>query len=162
MTLKLPTDATKREIYKFYLLIYESDFNKAKRNNLMTGAFGYEEWGWRVVGITHEAITAIAKNNFNLPQGLQRDHHKQKRADTYKEIFSRRFAFEEWWNMIWGNDETILMTKQEHYTKQRSTTYKVDYTLGYFKDAAGPGMRFTKKHDGAFIKELCEKNNIDY
>jgi len=157
-----PTQKTIEEIYKFYLQIYDSEFNDAKKRNLMTGALGYETWSWRVIGITYNAITAIAKNNFNLPKGLQRDHYKKSRAETYKIIFSKRLALKEWWDTVWDNDETILMTKHEHKKKELTKTFAVDYRLGFFRDAAGPGMLYTKKHEGEFIKRLCAEHKISY
>ena len=89
----------------------------------MTGTLGYENWSWRVVKITYNAIVAISKNNFKYTTGLQRDHHKQSRAKTYRIIFNRRLEFKDWWEIVWSNDETILMTKAEHSTKIISKTY---------------------------------------
>jgi hypothetical protein len=98
----------------------------------MTGALGYEDWSWRVIEITHEAIASIVKNNFKYTTGLQRDHYKKSRAQTYNEIFSERLDFEEWWKIIWENDETILMTIAEHKTKRISKAYPIDYRMGFY------------------------------
>ena len=55
-------------MYKFYLLAYESQFSLPKKRNLMTATLSYELWGWRVVGISPNAVIAIAKNKtFNYP-----------------------------------------------------------------------------------------------
>ena len=164
-----PTDATKKEIYEFYLLINDSNFSLPKKRNLMSAALSYETWGWRVVGITKDALHRIASNNYNLPVGLQRDHNKQSRAETFNQLFDKtrssykQLSCEEWWDKVWSNDETILMTKEEHNTKKRGIEIKsiaIDYTLGYFLNATGPGMRFTKKWDGEYVRGLCAKDKI--
>jgi len=155
-----PTEKTKQEIYRFYLQIYDSEFNQAKKNNLMTGALGYESWSWRVVAITHNAITSIAQNNFKYTAGLQRDHLKKSRAETYRIIFSTKLEFGDWWRIVWDNDETILMTKSEHTTKKISLSYDIDYRLGFFRDAAGPGYLYAKRREGEFIRKLCETYEI--
>lgn len=158
-----PTLQKRQLMYRFYMLAYESGFDIAKKRHLMTAALGYEPWCWRVVGITKSAIIEIANNNFRLPKGLQRDHFKKSRADTFNKIFEREYAFEEWWSWVWDNDETILMTKEEHNQHKnlnQNDVYKVDYTLGYFRNKAVVGMQFTQKKDGLFVKNLCEEHNI--
>ena len=59
-----PSVETRKSIYNFYLLTYESKFSIAKKRHLMTAAMGYEQWGWRVVGITKNAVIEIANNNY--------------------------------------------------------------------------------------------------
>jgi hypothetical protein len=159
-----PTQQKKELMYKFYLLAYESNFEIAKKRHLMTAAMGYEKWCWRVVGITRQAIIEIANNDFRLPKGLQRDHFKQSRAETFNKIFEKKFTFDEWWQWVWDNDETILMTKDEHNKHKHlneNDVYEVDYKLGYFRNKAVVGMHFTKKTDGIFVKSLCEKFSIN-
>jgi hypothetical protein len=125
----------------------------------MTAALGYEKWCWRVVGITKRAVIEIANNNYKLPKGLQRDHFKKSRKETYDEIFvNERLNLEHWWKKVWENDETILMTKDEHNQHNNlnmDDVIKVDYTLGYFR-AGGIGMLFTKR-DGDYVKTLYEE-----
>ena len=154
-----PSEETRKSIYSFYLLTYDSDFTIAKKRHLMTAALGYEKWCWRVVGITKRAVIEIASNNFKRPKGLQRDHFKKYRKETYDEIFvSERYSLENWWDKVWKNDETILMTKDEHQnhkTLNMDDVIKVDYTLGYFR-AGGIGMLFTKR-DRDYVKMLYEE-----
>jgi hypothetical protein len=149
-------------MYKFYLLAYESDFGLAKKRNLMTATMSYELWGWRVVGISPNAVRAIANNNYKLPTGLQRDHHIQSRRDTFNKIFEKKYDKEEWWNEVWENDVTLLMTKEEHQKKliTQSDCFEVDYRQGFFRNKAGPGMLYNRAIDGEFVKSLFEKNNL--
>ncbi len=146
-------------MYKFYLLAYESQFSLPKKRNLMTATLSYELWGWRVVGISPNAVIAIAKNNYNLPVGLQRDHCKQTRRDTFNKIFKSKFSLNNWWNEVWENDVTLLMTKDEHHNKliTEKDCFDVDYKQGYFRNKAGPGMHFKKSFEGDFVKSLFLK-----
>lgn len=154
-----PSEDRRKSIYSFYLLTYESKFSLPKKRHLMTAALGYEKWGWRVVGITKRAVFEISNNNFRLPKGLQRDHFKKSRKETYDEIFSnKKYQLEEWWDKVWENDETILMAKEEHHNHKNlkmDEVISIDYKLGLFR-AAGIGMYFTKE-DGEFVKKIYEE-----
>ena len=143
-------------MYKFYLLTYDSNFSLAKKRNIMTAVLSYELWAWRVVGISPNAVKAIAKNNFNLPIGLQRDHWKKTRKDTFDKIFKSKFTLDDWWKEVWENDVTLLMTKDEHHNKliTENDCFEVDYKQGYFRNKAGPGMHFKKSFEGEFVKSL--------
>ena len=160
-----PNQYKKELMYKFYLLAYESSFDIAKKRHLMTATMGYEKWCWRIVGITKNAIVEIACNDYKLPKGLQRDHFKQSRAETFNKIFETKHSFEDWYKWIWDNDETILMTKAEHNKHQQlnaNDVFAIDYTLGYFRNKAVVGMHYTKKREGEFIKSLCIQHGIEY
>ena len=54
-----PTDKIKKEIYQFYTQIYDSSFELQKKKNLLTSIAGWEEWSWRVVGISVSAVGKI-------------------------------------------------------------------------------------------------------
>lgn len=159
-----PTDAEKELIYRIYDLIYSSHFSLSKKRSLMTAALGYETWSWRVVGITEEAIKAIARNNFNKPSKMLARDHTQPRSVTYTEIFDKEkmMSFTEWWNWVWEHDKTTLMTNEEHHTQRISKVYGLDPALGYFVDGETAGWYQTKGREGAFLKELCEKHSISY
>jgi hypothetical protein len=154
-----PTAEMKKSMYEFYCLTYESTFSLGKKRHLMTATLGYEKWAWRVVGITKQAVFEISNNKYKRPKGLQRDHFKKSRKETYDEIFqSKKLSLEEWWEKVWENDETILMTKNEHQNHKKiklDDVIKVDYTLGYFR-AGGIGMLFTKR-DGDYVKMINEE-----
>lgn len=157
----LPTEQTKREIYAFYKLIFTSNFTFSKKVTLMTQALGMEEWSWRVVGISENAVIEIANNNFNRPTNkLERDH-QASRADTCRLIFGEtEYSFDDWWSLVWDNDKTLLVTKEEHKKKSFSKIYEIDFALGYFRDAGKISYKFTKAREGEFIKKLIQQNNI--
>ena len=136
-----PSDDIKHEIYQFYKLIYESKFTFAKKKTLMTAALGMEDWSWRVVARDHQVT----------------------RADTYAQIFgAKKYEFNDWWNLVWENDKTTLITNDEHNTHMVSEIYPIDLELGLFRDSGMVGWSHTLKSEGAFVKSLCEKHNINY
>ena len=98
-----PTEPQKLAMYEIYKLIHSSHFSPAKKRSVMTATLGYETWSWRVVGITEEAIKAIARNNYRKPSGVLVRDHTHPRSETYKAIFDDAqtpLSFEDWW---WGS-----------------------------------------------------------
>lgn len=136
----------------------------------MTAVLGYELWSWRVVGITTEAIRAIARNNFNKPSSMLARDHSQPRVQTYNRIFEKSqspsvMSFDDWWNWIWEHDKTILMTNEEHKKKEvvaQKDIHPIDPQFGYFLDAETAGWHQTKGREGAFVAKLCAEHNIQY
>jgi hypothetical protein len=162
---KEPTEAEKKELYKLYEIIFDSHFSLTKKRSLVTAVLSYETWSWRVVGITEEAIKVIARNNFKKPsKALARDH-SPPRVETYNKVFEAKMNFDDWWQWIWENDKTTLMTNKEHQaikTQPTSYVYKINPSDNYFIDAGLVGWYQTKSREGAFIKDLCEKHSINY
>lgn len=131
----------------------------------MTAILDYETWSWRVVGITEEAIKAIARNNFNRPIRMLARDHTLSRRETYNRVFSEKMPFDEWWNWIWENDKTILMTNEEHrliHIQQPSKVYEIDPNLSYFVNGEVAGWYQSIAREGEFIRNLCEEYNITY
>ncbi len=150
-----------KSIYKFYKLIHHSQFSIAKKRTLMTAALGYECWSWRVVGITHNAVMAIASNNYKHPKKtLSRDHRKP-RAKTYERLFSGSlFPFEKWRKLVWEKDTTVLMTNEEHQSGVVSKIYRVDYRRGLFQCSRVAGWKHSLAVEGEFVKNLVLKHKI--
>ena len=160
-----PTHEKKEELYRFYELIFNSSFTLTKKRSLMTSVLGYETWSWRVVGITEEAVKAIARNKFKkTTKTLARDH-TLSRKDTYNRIFAEKMNFNEWWDWIWENDKTVLMTNEEHnliHIKQPTKIYAIEPKWSLFVDSGLIGWYQTRAREGEFVRELCEKHNIEY
>jgi hypothetical protein len=162
ITFKEPTNEEKQNIYAIYELIFSSHFSLPKKRSVMTAALGYEVWSWRVTGITEEAIKAIARNNFNKPARMLARDHRLARVSTYNRIFEKKVLFEEWWDWVWKNDETTLMTNEEHHTQSISKIYKLDPTQSYFVNGEVAGWHQTKAKEGALVKTLIEEHSIAY
>ena len=154
-----PSIEEKELMYSFYLLAFDSSFGLSKKRHIMGSVLAHEKWGWRVVGITKKAILKIQQENYNLPKGLQRDHFKRSRAETFNELFDRKHSIDDWWNLIWDGDETILMTKDQHDKHNIldcREIIEVDYRLGYFVNSF-VGIKFSRLRDGVFVQNLYEK-----
>jgi len=159
-----PTESEKRLIYTIYELLYSSHFTLPKKRTMMTAALGYETWSWRVVGITEEAIKAIARNGFNKPSRMLARDHSRPRAETYTKIFAEeKMPFQVWWDWVWEHDQTVLMTNEEHHDPtKRSRTYPINPAESYFVDGEVAGWYQTKAREGALVQSMVEKYSIAY
>lgn len=160
---KEPSESEKLNLYRIYELIYDNHFSLPKKRSVMTAVLGYETWSWRVVGITEEAIKAIAKNNFNKPSNTLARDHTHTRSNTYTKIFSEgKMPFHAWWDWVWQHDKTILMTNTEHKSQVISKIYQLNPNDGYFVDGETAGWYQTKAKEGSYLKHLCEVHSISY
>ena len=76
-----PNKNYRKLMYDLYLNVYESPFILNKKRNLMTEILGRENWSWRVVGISRNAVTEIITGNYkkDVTKKLERDHYFQDR-----------------------------------------------------------------------------------
>ena len=141
-----PSQQIKEQIYKFYIQIFESSFDVQKKKNLLTSIAGWEEWSWRVVGISVRAVGKILdqKGHARVKSELVRDHFFQGRSVTYNNMLKTKLNFEDYWKEFWDNDRTILMTKDEHnkistdkftglWENISDKVFEIDWKLGNFK-----------------------------
>lgn len=165
-----PTLKEREYLYSLYVSLYTSHFSLSKKRSVMTAVLGYEPWSWRVVGITTEAIRAIARNNFNKPSRMLARDHTQPRVKTYNRIFENSqcptvMPFNEWWDWIWEHDKTVLMTNEEHKNKDaipKEEIHEIDPALGYFLDAETAGWHQTRGREGVFVEQLCKQLRIEW
>lgn len=128
----------------------------------MTAALGYETWSWRVTGITKNAVLAIARNGYKKPSKMLSRDHGRPRSETYsEEFFAKAMPIQEWWDWVWKNDETTLMTNEEHRNPSlRSEIYPLDPTENYFVDTEVAGWHQTKTHEGAMKKNWLSQKGF--
>ena len=140
--------------------MFTSSFPNRKKHNLLRSAFSYEPWGWRVVGITKNAVIEYQKAEFKKPSGkLERHHHSQNFANiTNLMLQDSLLAFDEWWSLFWDNDETILVTKEEHRSNQYSPIFVIDPTKGLFanKDI---GWKYSQREKD-FLQNLIAEQKL--
>ena len=53
-----PTEGQKKQLYNLYKAIYHSKLDN-KRNKLMTYLFAWEDWSWRIEGISKGALQIL-------------------------------------------------------------------------------------------------------
>ena len=82
---------------------------------------------WRVIGISKEALNVFKVHNFKKVSrmGINRGHiHDRK--DTLDQMIKYPFQdAEEWWELFYNRDQTILQTSTENMTGKLSETYEV-------------------------------------
>lgn len=89
---------------------------------MLTAVMGIENYGWRVVGITREALDELEKVEFNknkLPRALCRGHIVD-RIQTSRSLFDREepMRLEDFFDTFLHNDRTVIMlNKQNDHTK---------------------------------------------
>jgi len=92
---------------------------------------GIEDYGWRVVGITREALNLLATVDFNknkLPRQLCRGHIVD-RSETTKLLFEREepMALENFFDTFLHSDRTVIMlNKQNDHTKPFPDYIEID------------------------------------
>ena len=150
-----PNKNYRKLMYDLYLNVYESPFILNKKRNLMTEILGRENWSWRVVGISRNAVTEIITGNYkkDVTKKLERDHYFQDRRTTYTGLFENKHSFDDWWKKCWEGDKTILMTKLEHKKKLDIEIIDLDWKLGLFQCSKQAGFEYTQGREGFYIKE---------
>jgi hypothetical protein len=159
-------DATVRhEIYKLYVAIFNSQIGD-KKTKLMTYIFAWYPWSWRVVGISKGAVSKIEKDAFYpLPKRIVRDHFLKERNETYTKMLqgNRPMDQEEWWNLFWDNDQTVIMTKEEHDTgRELVQCHQLNWRDGYFACNSLVGFKYRKNTEGAYLKDLKKSNSYKW
>ena len=125
--MKLLTDSRLRQaLYGLYVALFNAkqacpeDFPSGRLTTIQTAVMGIENYGWRVVGITREALDLLATADFNknkLPRALCRGHIVD-RIQTTRSLFDREnpMPLEDFFDTFLHNDRTVIMlnTQNDH------------------------------------------------
>ena len=79
--------------------------------------------------------------------------------NTYKKMLEsdKPYEFEHWWNLFWDNDQTIIMTKDEHdKARDKVECHIMNWENGYFSCNSLVGFKYRKSVEGAYLKSLTE------
>lgn len=136
--MRLATDPTLRQaLHGLYVALFNAkhacpeDFHGGRLTTIQTAIMGIENYGWRVVGITREALDLLASADFNknkLPRQLCRGHIVDRIATT-RMLFERKapLGLEEFFEVFLHNDRTVIMlNKQNGHTKPFPDYIKID------------------------------------
>jgi hypothetical protein len=136
--MRLATDSELREaLYGLYLALFKArracpaDFHPGRLTTIQTAIMGVEDYGWRVVGITREALELLATADFdkkNLPRQLCRGHIID-RIETTRLMFDRAepLSLDAFFEKFLDADRTVIMlNKQNDHTKQFPTYIEID------------------------------------
>ena len=123
------TDATLREaLYALYVALFEAkrscptDFHWGRLTTIQTAVMGIENHGWRVVGITPEALELLAAHEFRkdrVPRQLCRGHVVD-RARTTRLLFDRDapLPLQKFFQRFLKNDKTVIMLNEQNRGRQ--------------------------------------------
>ena len=137
--MRLATDSNLRQaLYGLYIALFNAkracpeDFHGGRLTTIQTAIMGIEDFGWRVVGITKEALDLLATVDFNknkLPRQLCRGHIIN-RIETTRRLFDEREApmdLDEYFKVFLDNDRTVIMlNKQNDHTKSFPEYIEID------------------------------------
>ncbi len=149
-------------LYKLYVCIRKSDFPRWKQYNLLRSLLVGEEWSWRVVGISEDALTKFAENKFKKPKNrIERHHHRQSFADAAKPMLEGKVIMpkNEWCNQIIENEEVHLVTKEEHKAKAISRIIPIDSEEGLFRNNQMVGFRYLQEEE-EHLRKLARDHGI--
>lgn len=123
--MRIETDLDFRDaLYGLYLALHQAkqvcrkDFPDGRLTTIHTAIMGIENVGWRVIGITREALELLATEGFNknkLPRRLCRGHIID-RIETTRILFDRDkpVAHDEYFTTFLENDCTVIMLNEQN------------------------------------------------
>lgn len=121
-------DALRKALFDLYVALFSArkhcpaDFPDRRLTTIMTAFMGVENVGWRVVGITMEALDLLATVGFDknkLPRRLCRGHLVD-RIRTTRELFNGETPLEldPFFNKFLSNDVTVIMLNEQNRAKE--------------------------------------------
>lgn len=160
------TDHTLREaLYGLYVALFEAhkktpaDFHNGRLTTIMTGIMGVENFGWRVVGITREALDILAANDFKLPSRTLCRGHIVDRSATARALFDGAIPLplDEFFDLFLDADRTVIMTNEQNKVKGEFPSYiGIDNPKAeLFSNGSLMGWKH-RKREREFLRELRE------
>ncbi len=123
--MRLHTDpAIRQALYGLYIALFRAkricpdDFQDRRLTTIQTAIMGIENLGWRVVGITREALDLLATEDFRknrLPRRLCRGHIVD-RIQTTRLLFagSEPMSLDDFFDKFLQNDRTVIMLNEQN------------------------------------------------
>jgi len=122
----------------------------------------FNEFNWRVVGITQDALDSFKAVNFERVPNRKDENpveraHINKRYDWVQECFETEWkCSKDWWDFIWENDRTVLATAKENKQSDSiGTPLKIAYEIpnGYFVSTF-IGCKYRKKVEKPLLESF--------
>lgn len=148
----------KKQIYDVYLAIFKLDFKLQRKCSIMTSLLGGDEWSWRVIGITINALNLLEKNQYKYLKSSICRAHIIGRLTSAKEVYDidEPVSFEEFFQIYWNNDRTVISTKAENSNHIRlPLVVPIDYKLNLFPCGAVVGWKH-RKQEAIYLRKLHE------
>jgi len=159
-------DVKREEFFSIFLAMQKA---KHAEKKYLYRAFSslcstFNEFNWRVIGITQDALDSFKAVNFERVPNRKDENpveraHINKRYDWVEEVFNREWtSSEEWWNFIWENDQTVLATAKENKLSDTiGEPLKIAYEIpdGYFVSTF-IGCKYRKKVEKILLESFCD------
>ena len=162
--------AIRQALHGLYVALFQAkkacpnDFPFGRLTTIQTAIMGIENFGWRVVGITPEALDLLATQDFRkdkLPGQLCRGHVVE-RIRTTRLLFGREepFSVEEFFELFLKNDETVIMLKGQNKIDPAFPTFiPIDNPDGELFPN-GPLIAWKhRRKEREFLRQLHETRN---
>jgi hypothetical protein len=132
--MRLETDhALRKTLYDLYVALFNArqacpeDFHAGRLTTIHTAIMGVEDFGWRVVGITREALELLATVDFDknkLPRRICRGHIIDRKQTTQL-LFNgdEPLVLEEFFRTFLQNDQTVIMLNEQNNHNQQFPKY---------------------------------------
>lgn len=170
--MRLKTDHSLRQaLHGLYIALFKAkqscpdDFRDGHITTILTAIMGIENYGWRVIGITREALDSLATKEFNknkLPRTLCRGH-KKDRIKTTRELFGREkpMKLDEFYKVFLRSDQTVIMlNEQNDHNKPFPKFIKIDNpNAELFPNGSLIGWKHRKK-ERDYLRQLYSSHSV--
>jgi hypothetical protein len=146
----------KNQIYDVYLALFKLNIKVQRKCSIMTSLLGGDEWSWRVIGITLEAVNLLERNGYKYLKGSICRAHIVGRLTTAKTVYERDepVSLDELFQIYWANDKTVISTKAENGNHVRlPLVIPIDHELKNFPCGAVVGWKH-RKQEANFLSKL--------
>ena len=158
-------------MFEAFLQIQKMEVPYSVKNKMLGALFGMAPNGWRVVGITKEALIRFKKYDFKYKSGMgiNRSHvfprHKRNKFllsnfllllfISCNVLLSKEdWTMEKWWEYFYSRDKCILATSTENMNKAPVVS-KFRVPKGLFRTS---GFSFkVRDEETEFLKEIYKK-----
>jgi hypothetical protein len=155
----------RQALYGLYVSLFQArkkcpdDFKDGRITTIMTAIMGMENLGWRVTGITKEALQLLSEVDFDksrLPRRLCRGH-RVDRIQTARQLFDSKKPklMNEFFGIFLENDRTVIMLNEQNRHSQQFPSYiEIENPEGtLFPNGSLVGWKHRKK-EREFLRAL--------
>ena len=132
------------KFYKFYTIIFDSDFTIEKKTIILKAFFSGEHFLSNITSISKISFEEYKKNNFKKVTKPKRINKKIIRHqftnfnDTINSLLEQKMLIHDFWKTIYQNEKSHLITKFERDKKEylyidipKEGGYFLNKTVGY-------------------------------
>ncbi len=164
--------AIRAALYDLYLALFKAHqaspevFHLGRVTTIHTAIMGLEDHGWRVVGITPEALDRLAEVDFDkrkLPRELCRGHLVDRRH-TVQVLFDRKrpLSLPYFFRTFLKNDDTVIMLASQNPSRGHKFPHYIEFEnpeCGLFPNGSLMAWKH-RSQERDFLRKLHEKRRV--